>query len=525
LATPLSFVSRGGSPTDVVYLTESVLGGTSDGDVTIRGASGTLEDPLPLLCGAAETGNTDGYPAMITEYGDCGGGFSGPEVVYALQLDQTQAVSMTLDTAASLALIALTGPDSGDCWYVGGALPPETLPPATYYFVIDGLEAGGYTLQVDCQVPTQDTPTPTATSTATDVPSPTPTHTVTPSPTSPAWPGTYENPLPVFCDQTVTGSTNGYEAQFSAYGDCGGGFVMPEVWYRLQVQQEADVYITVDSPLPLYGFLLDSQDPEDCLDSGSAVTMARAHPQTYYLVVDGTGFGSYNLDIRCEQPATLTPTPTATRTEVPGTYNAFLPIVLRNWTMEQATPTRTTSPSPSPTLTSGPTWTPTATVEPSPSPTATATPTPAGTLQDPIPVACEELRVGNSAGYGATTDSYGGCGSGFPGPEVVYRLQMAHRTERLSVDFGAAVDLRLFLLSGPDPRECLASARPGSYLQLLDPPLGTYLIVVDGPRAGGYALTAHCQPGSADTSGTSPARHAGQPHRYSPETHRLPLLP
>jgi hypothetical protein len=521
VATPVPFVSRGGSPTDVVYQTESVLGGTSDGSVTISGASGTLENPLPLECGTTETGNTEGYPATIIEYGECGGGFSGPEVVYALQLDQTQSVSITLDTAASLALIALTSPDPSDCWYVGGALPPETLPPATYYFVIDGFEAGGYTLQVECQAATQETPTPSATNTATATRSPTPT--------SPARPGTYENPLPIFCDQTVTGSTSqtvtgstsGYEAQFSAYGSCGDGFVMPEVWYRLEVQQEADVYITVDSSLPLYAFLLGSHDPEDCLDSGSAVMIAAAYPQTYHIVVDGTGFGRFDLDIRCEQPANLTPTPSASHTGVPGSYNAVLPIVLRNWTMDQATPTHTVSPS----TTSEPTWTPTPTDEPGPSPTPTATPTPAGTFQDPIPVACEELCVGNSTGYSATIDSYGVCGSGFLGPEVVYQLQIAQRTERLSVDFGAAVELRLLLLTGPSPLDCITSARPGSYLQLSNPPLGTYFIVVDGPTAGSYAFTAHCQTGAAQTSGTLSKGRAGQPHRYSPEFRSLPQSP
>jgi hypothetical protein len=519
LSTPLSFVSRGGSPTDVVYLTESVLGGTSNGSVTISGASGTLEDPLPLTCGATETGSTDGYSAIITEYGDCGGGFSGPEVVYALQLSQTQSVSITLDTAASLALIALASPDASDCWYVGGSLPPETLPPATYYFVIDGFDAGGYTLEVDCQAPSEETPTPSATSTATVTPSRTPTHTVTPSPTSPAWPGTYENPLPVFCDQTVTGSTSGYEAQFSDYGTCGSGFVMPEVWYRLQVQREADVYITVDSSLPLYAFLLGSQNPEDCLDSGSSVIVSAAYPRTYYLVVDGTGFGRYDLDIRCEQPATLTPTPSATHTGVPGSYSSFLPIVLRNWTVERATPTHTASP------TSEPRWTPTATGEPGPSPTPTATPTPAGTFQDPIPVACEEFRVGNSAGYGDTTDSYGVCGSGFLGPEVVHQLQIARGTELLSVNFGAAGELRLLLLAGPSPHDCIASARPGSYLRLSNPPPGTYFIVVDGPTAGSYAFTAHCQPGTVQGHGPVSEGYADQPHQYSPDFRSLPRLP
>ncbi len=517
LATPLTFVARGGSPTDVVYQTASVLAGSSGGSVTIGGAAGTLEDPLPLLCGATEVGSTDGHAAMISEYGDCGGGFSGPEVVYALQLGQTQSVSITLNTSAPLALVALASPDASDCWYVGGSLPPETLPPATYYFVVDGFDSGDFTLQVDCQASTQDTPTPTATKTATATPSP--TGAVTPSPTSPAWPGTYENPLPIFCDQTVTGSTSGYEAQFSAYGSCGSGFDLPEVWYRLQVQREADVYITVESSLSLYAFLLSSQDPEACIDSGSVVTIVGTDPETYYVVIDGTEFGRYNLDIRCEQPATLTATPSATRTGVPGTYHAFLPIVLKNWTVEPATPTHTISPSPTSELT----WTPTA--EPSPSPTLIATPTPAGTFQDPIPVDCEELRVGNSSGYSATTDSYGLCGSGFVGPEVVYQLQIGNWIDRLSVNFGAAVELRLLLLSESVPSACLASARPGSYVQLPNPAPGTYFIVVDGPTGGSYAFTAHCQPDSTEISGILSEQHAGQPRRYSSGFHHLPLSP
>jgi len=179
-STPLAFVTRGGSPTNVTYQGSSVLGGTTDGSVTIT-SPGTWQNPLPIACGELTTDDTANYQAAISDYGICGQGFTGPEVVYALQISQTVNVSITLDTLAPLALFVLSSSDPNDCFYLGQAMPPSSFDPGTYYVVVDGFEAGSYSLHIDCELPVTETPTPTQTYTPT--PTPTPTETATPTPT------------------------------------------------------------------------------------------------------------------------------------------------------------------------------------------------------------------------------------------------------------------------------------------------------------------------------------------------------
>lgn len=407
-------------------------------------------------------------------------------------------------------------------------------------------------------------PTSMSTPTPTDTATPTPTSTVTQTPpitpTSTAWPGTLYNPLPIACDQTIAGTTLGYGADFDEYGGCGAGFVGPEVFYRLEVDWTADVYINLDSALSLTVFVLGSLDPNDCLHSGQSILMPLSAPGTYYLVVDGIDFGRYTLEIRCELPATetptptLTPTPTTTPTDTPTPthtatathtpthtvtptetstptpthtatatstptitptptntpiiFAAYVPIVLKNSRMIPTTPvpdtpTPTRLPSPTATLGLTPTRTPTPTTAVTAGPSPTPTRTPAGTFQNPLPAVCEGRYPGDTSGYPAEMDNYGSCGNGFLGPEIVYWLPIDYWMDYLSIEFGAAADLRLFLLAGANPGGCVAAARHGGFLQVPNISPGTYFIVVDGrtaDTAGTYLFAVHCYPPPASTS-------------------------
>jgi hypothetical protein len=594
-STPIDFVSRGGSPTDVTYQGGSVLGSATGGSVTVSGgAAGTLQDPLPIACGDALADDTAGYGSNVSEYGQCGGGFVGPEVAYVLQIMQTTSVTFTLDTTASLALLALGSPDPSDCWYMGGSLPGQSMPAGTYYLVIDGLDTGSYTLQVDCDIVVEDTPTPTTTAsptatssptatgtaTATETSTPTPSGTVTslptetftptetdtptetgtptetPTPTATpsgtAWPGTFNNPLPMVCDQITAGSTNGFWAVTSDYGTCGSGFNMPEVWYSLDVAREGDIQFILDSSLSLFVFVMGSHDPSDCLGSGTTVTIPDAAPSTYYLAVDGTEYGPYTLQVRCalRPTATATSTPTATPTSTPThtsttaptntptathtatptststqtatptmtaiIHGARLPIVLKNSRMIPTTPvsaTRTRTATPSATRTLLPTgtilFTPTARPTPEPSPTPTYWP--AGTFGDPLLAECEGHYLGNTADHASAISSYGSCGQGFYGPEVIYRLPIQQQLESLSIDFGTAADLKLFLLSQASPAYCVALAEPRSFLRVPAIQPGTYFIAVDGSSLpADYAFVVHCQLQQVGLSSTDSARERVQ---------------
>jgi hypothetical protein len=610
LGTSISFVARGGSPTDVTYQGGSVLGSATGGSVTISGGSpGTLQDPLPLTCGDTVADDTSGYEANVSEYGQCGGGLVGPEVAYVLQLMQTTSVTFTLDTTASLALLALDSSNPGDCWYLGGSLPGQSLPAGTYYIVVDGLDAGSYSLQVDCDVLIEDTPTPTRTtsptatgtptptSTATQTPTPTPTPTptgtttsmpsetptITPtptaSPTGTAWPGTYDNPLPMVCDQITAGSTNGFWAVTSSYGSCGSGYNMPEVWYWLQVEREGDIQVMLDSSLSLFAFVLGSRDPSDCLGSGTTVTIPDATPGMYYLAVDGTEYGPYILEVRCALRPTATPTstptptdtatptrtptatstatrtntPTATYTATPtGTstrtstptrtaliHGAHLPIVLKESSMMPTTtalatrtPTRaatwTMTATPSATRTVQPTGTvvSTPTARPTPAPSPTPTYWPAGTFEDPLPAECEGYYVGSTADYAAAISSYGSCGRGFYGPEVIYRLPIQQQLDSLSINFGGAADLRLFLLSQASPGYCVASAEPRGFLQVPMVQPGTYFVAVDGSATpASYAFVVHCLPRQSRTSRVDSASDGLAVVRYRRGLGGIPVVP
>jgi len=195
---------------------------------------------------------------------------------------------------------------------------------------------------------------PTPTSTSTQTMTPTSTATTGPSPTPTSTPiGTLQDPVIAICGASYSGTTDGHPASISDYSGCGiFGMWAPEVVYKLQITSTLSyLNINLSTAADLALFVLSSSNPSDCLYTGGTVLAPNVLPGTYYIVVDGTEVGSYDMTINCVpvsvetptptlSPTLLTPTPTRsptfgpsptpTNTQPPGGPSViYLPIVLK----------------------------------------------------------------------------------------------------------------------------------------------------------------------------------------------------
>lgn len=153
---------------------------------------------IPAYCMGTFSGDTTGKPNNAQRYGDLPWPETGPEDVYILTKTVVSDLTVVLEDPPGV---------DHDLFLLGGPYPSAllkahdsrifypSLPPGTYYIVVDGFEGsmGPYRLTVYCE----GEPTPTATSTprptATNTPAhgylvllykmPTPTPTRTPTPT------------------------------------------------------------------------------------------------------------------------------------------------------------------------------------------------------------------------------------------------------------------------------------------------------------------------------------------------------
>ena len=517
-STPLVFVARGGSPTNVTYSGASVLAGAIDGGVIITDTppAGTLQNPLPIVCGEQVQGNTqDGLP-QLSEYGACGTGFDGPELVYALQVSQTTDISVTLDTTAALAMLALSSSDPADCWDIGRLFFWPNAAPGTYYLVVDGLEAGSYSLQVSCDEPSPTptaTPTATASSTATQTPtltptaSPTatPTETLTPTPTATATPTQTQTETPT---QTPTGTPT------------------PTATSTATASPTATPTAT-HSPTPTSTTTLTPTNTPTATATHT-LTPTPTHTWTPTLTHTATATPSHTATPTATDTQTPTPTPTVTGTptegetptrspsptSTPTETSMLIPTATATSTpTHTATPTPTTTATwtrtPTPTVTHTATASPTITLTPtptgtrSPTPTSTGTKTPTswpGTFSSPLPIDCDLTLAGNTAGYWATVTDYGDCGGGFTGPEMVYVLSTSEVLD-VSIYLNTSRDLQVFVLSSPNPIDCLAA---GTSIVLTNLVPGSYYVVVDGPSYGYYTMEIICSLPATETPTPTP---------------------
>ncbi len=251
--TLLVFVTRDGNPTNVTYRGDSVLASANGGAVRISGA-GALPAPIALTCGGTAADDTALHTAAVSDYGMCGSGFVAPEVAYALAIDEVSDITVTLTSDAALALFALSSLEPSACQAMGGVIELPSSPPGTYYFVVDGLEAGSYVLSASCvskaatatasptATPTAS-PTTTPTGSATATPFSTPTPSVSPSPTaSPTW------TLPATTSPTATGSRTPTSTPSSTTPAAAHAVFLPAVLRGMSAQATPTSSGTASSP-------------------------------------------------------------------------------------------------------------------------------------------------------------------------------------------------------------------------------------------------------------------------------------
>lgn len=148
-------------------------------------------DATHAYCGGVYQGDTRTGKANVGRYA-CHPAWdeSGPELVYRIELDASQPVTVSLLAASAdldLFLLRYVFPES--CLVAGDTYLTYAAEPGVYLLAVDGYQgaAGTFSLRVDCPRGVQATVTPTFTPAPTFTPTitPTPGPTLTPSPTRP----------------------------------------------------------------------------------------------------------------------------------------------------------------------------------------------------------------------------------------------------------------------------------------------------------------------------------------------------
>jgi hypothetical protein len=147
-------------------------------------------------CGGVYSSDTHTGSANVSRYG-CRPAWdeSGPEVVYRIELDQDQPLSVDLlsaDADLDLFLLRYAYPDS--CIAAGDNSLSAQTESGAYFLVVDGYQgaAGSFALRLTCSNAIQATRTPSPT------PSLTPTATITPTPGPSATPTATPAPRPIY---------------------------------------------------------------------------------------------------------------------------------------------------------------------------------------------------------------------------------------------------------------------------------------------------------------------------------------
>lgn len=204
-------------------------------------------------CGGVYSNDTRTGANNVSRYG-CRSAWdeSGPEVVYRIELDQSQPLSATLlaaDTDLDLFLLRYAYPDS--CIAAGDNALSAEAEAGAYFLVVDGFQgtAGSFTLRLTCPDAIQ------ATRTHTPTPSPTPTVTITPTPGPSATPTVTSMPQPVFLPLLL------HQVSQGEAGDA-----------TLTFQQDVDGYTGVADTT------LDAWNPAEAFGADRELRLAYARP-------------------------------------------------------------------------------------------------------------------------------------------------------------------------------------------------------------------------------------------------------
>ncbi|MGC8788098.1 MAG: hypothetical protein ACP5Q1_11805, partial [Anaerolineae bacterium] len=152
--TPSATLTQTASPTHTATATGTPTATTGPSPTPTSAPDGTLNYPFPAVCKGFYRGTTAGHQAIISDYGFCGRGFVGPEVIYQLHLTaRLERLQINFNTASNLRVFIFTGKNPTNCFATISPDPDQVLydvVPDTYYLAIDGPMAGDYAMAIHC---------------------------------------------------------------------------------------------------------------------------------------------------------------------------------------------------------------------------------------------------------------------------------------------------------------------------------------------------------------------------------------
>lgn len=110
-------------------------------------------DMTPLDCDSQVAGNTGDFSdeSAFNGYTGVGGGYTGPERIFRVDLAEVSTLNFILTTAADLDLILLSDCDPTMVLFSGDdELVTDCLDPGSYYLVVDGPVAGDFMVDLYC---------------------------------------------------------------------------------------------------------------------------------------------------------------------------------------------------------------------------------------------------------------------------------------------------------------------------------------------------------------------------------------
>lgn len=233
-------------------------------------------DPYQALdCGGSASGDTSGGSGVFTTYSCTSQSLDGPEALYRLTLPVQQNLAVTLATAEPDLWVVLYDRASfeaqGNCLSAGrhGAGVFDA-PPGDYVIVVDGANAaaGAFTISATCGPQLDCSAAQT-----------------------------------ISCSSRVTGDTSGSPSRVSVYNCSSEALTGGEDVYTFlnPVEQTIDARFISSTPGQRV-LLLPTCGEGDCLLIGAGgVSCALFPPGSYYLIVDGTSSGPYDLQINCSE--------------------------------------------------------------------------------------------------------------------------------------------------------------------------------------------------------------------------------
>lgn len=233
------------------------------------------QDPYRRVsCGDSVAGTTSGL-SVFDSYTCSGAALSGPEALHRISLATAQNLVATLSAGSPnhwvVIFEASAFETSGPCLAAGrGGAGVFDAPPGDYVIVVDGASgaSGAFTLDIDCGQQLD-----------------------------------CSGARPASCATRITGNTSGSPNRASIYSCTTEALTGGEdVWSFVNpVEQTISARFVTSTPGQQV-LLVPACDEGECLLAGdSGVSCSLFPPGTYFIIVDGTSSGPYELEISCSE--------------------------------------------------------------------------------------------------------------------------------------------------------------------------------------------------------------------------------